>query len=177
MEISFYLCSPSFRQQHLFLCYIKVYRIAEHFRGRNIPHFYCFRTICESFFCKICGCAYIIIGPEQFTKVFSAKFSFCTEMRKFSPSKIINLWYLVKPLRENLTWISPSPHLYSGIALIKSFLPSLTHVELETDNILVKIHLFLVFSAVSKHSAEGLRATMHALDCYKVNTTCVVELK
>ena len=34
------------------------------------------------------GHTYIIIGPEQSTKVFSAKFSFCTETRKFSPSKV-----------------------------------------------------------------------------------------
>ena len=34
------------------------------------------------------GHTYIIIGLEQSAKVFSAKFSFCTEMRKFSPSKV-----------------------------------------------------------------------------------------
>ena len=30
------------------------------------------------------GHTYIKIGPEQFAEVFSAKFSFCTETRKFS---------------------------------------------------------------------------------------------
>ena len=31
---------------------------------------------------------YIIIGPEQSAKVLSVKFLFCTETRKFSPSKV-----------------------------------------------------------------------------------------
>ena len=47
-----------------------------------------FRTIRESIFsAKFCGHTYIIIGPEQSAKVFVAKLSFCTETRKFSPSK------------------------------------------------------------------------------------------
>ena len=31
---------------------------------------------------------YLIIGPEQSAKVIFAKFLFCAEMRKFSPSKV-----------------------------------------------------------------------------------------
>ena len=34
------------------------------------------------------GHTYIIIGTEQSAKVFSSKFSFCTETRKFSPAKV-----------------------------------------------------------------------------------------
>ena len=34
------------------------------------------------------GHTYIIIGPKQSAKVFSAKFSFCTETQTFSPSKV-----------------------------------------------------------------------------------------
>ena len=36
------------------------------------------------------GHTYIIIGTEQSAKVFSAKFSLCNEMRKFSPSKVFH---------------------------------------------------------------------------------------
>ena len=34
------------------------------------------------------GHTHIIIGPEQPVKVCSAKFSFCTETQKFSPTKV-----------------------------------------------------------------------------------------
>jgi hypothetical protein len=40
-------------------------------------------------------------------------------------------------------------------------------IALNTDNMLLKIQLFLVLSAISKHSKEGLNATLEALDHYK----------
>ena len=72
---------------------IPVYRIAETFEGEN---FRVFRGFVKVFSAKFCnpqctrcvyagalrmreGHTYIIIGPEQSAKVFSAKFSFCTE--------------------------------------------------------------------------------------------------
>ena len=44
------------------------------------------------------GHTHIIIGPEQPAKVCSAKFSFCTETQKFSPTKVFcymfsAIWY------------------------------------------------------------------------------------
>ena len=39
---------------------------------------------------KFCGHAHILIGPEQSVKVFSAKFSVCTETQKFSPWKVFH---------------------------------------------------------------------------------------
>ena len=50
-------------------------------------------------------------------------------------------------------------------SLCPSFLSALN-----TDNMLLKIQLFLVFSAICKHSKEGLEATLDALDYYKVHT-------
>ena len=54
------------------------------------------------------GHTYIIIGPEQSAKVFSAKFSHCTETRKFSPSKVFRYTVMThfsnnisKPLPQN----------------------------------------------------------------------------
>jgi hypothetical protein len=41
-------------------------------------------------------------------------------------------------------------------------------LALNTDNILLKIQIFLVLSAISKHSREGLDATLEALDNYKL---------
>lgn len=40
-------------------------------------------------------------------------------------------------------------------------------LALNTNNMLLKIQLFLVLSAISKHSKEGLQATLDALDYYK----------
>ena len=52
-----------------------------------------------------------------------------------------------------------SPHH----AIIIFFNPALN-----TGNILLKIQLLLLLSAISKHSSEGLAATLDALDYYKV---------
>ena len=74
-------------------------------REKNFRVFRGFRTIQKVFSAKFCnqqcahcmyagalrmceGHTYIIIGPEQSAKVFSAKFSFWTETRKFFPSKV-----------------------------------------------------------------------------------------
>ena len=61
----------------------------------------------------------------------------------------------------------PLSHSYS---LSPSLSPSLP-AALNTDNILLKIQIFLILSAISKHSREGLAATLQALDYYKVSTT------
>ena len=58
------------------------------------------------------------------------------------------------------TVASEKAHLYSLSLSI--------HIALNTDNILLKIQIFLVLSAISKHSREGLDATLEALDYYKV---------
>ena len=42
------------------------------------------------------------------------------------------------------------------------------HAALNTDNILLKIQIFLVLSDISKHCQEGLDATLEALDYYRV---------
>ena len=47
---------------------------------------------------------YIIIGQKQFVKVFSAKFSFCTETQKFSTSKIF-LYTVLHVVVNALHWI------------------------------------------------------------------------
>ena len=48
------------------------------------------------------GHTYIIIGTEQSAKVFSAKFSFCTEKQKFSPSKVFR--YTVSACWKFVIW-------------------------------------------------------------------------
>ena len=44
-----------------------------------------------------------------------------------------------------------------------------TRTELDTANVLVKMQLFLLLSALCKHSEEGLQSTLQALDHYKVH--------
>ncbi len=47
-------------------------------------------------------------------------------------------------------------------------LHSYSYPELDSANVLMKLQLFLLLSALCKHSEEGLKATLQALDCYKV---------
>ena len=63
-----------------------------------------FQTICESFVRKILWphLTYIIIGSEQSAKVFSTKFSFCTETRKFDLSKIFRFTVFTDIYRTKL---------------------------------------------------------------------------
>ena len=81
------------------------YRIAELSREKTFSFFAVSEPSVKVFSAKFCnpqcarsvyagvlrmreGHTYIIIGLKQSAKVFSAKFSFCTETRKFSPSKV-----------------------------------------------------------------------------------------
>ena len=71
------------------------YRIAENFHGRIIHRDFRGLPSANVFSTKFCDIhnahivcmredhTYIIIGPEQSTKVFSTKFSFCTETNVF----------------------------------------------------------------------------------------------
>ena len=49
----------------------------------------CTRCMYAGALCMCEGHTYIIIGPEQSAKVFSTKFSFCTETQKFSAIRYI----------------------------------------------------------------------------------------
>ena len=76
---------------YIHICYVCFYFILEHlFYVYNIVEWKTF-VVSEPYVnvvsAKFCGCTYIIIGPEQSTKVCSRKFSFCTEMESFLPRK------------------------------------------------------------------------------------------
>ena len=115
---------------HTSIMKASIYRIAENSRERTFEFFVVSEPFVKGFSAKflqsamrtlrVCGWVshargphlYIIIGPEQSAKVFSAKFSFCTETRKFSSSKVFR--YTVPPNHTHRFHPHPPPanHTY-----------------------------------------------------------------